>query len=150
MPYDASIALKKMEAVESNKEIDEIFKELWNELHHQGDVGLASYFSLPHLIRISKEKKLVDYNVFGLVAVIETERHDNNPKLPSEFEAEYLQTIREGVPDLVKLIIQNNWDATLSSTVMAALAAVKGHIEMAKAILKMEDSDLITEFLENY
>jgi hypothetical protein len=150
MPYDASVALKKLEAAESKEEIDEIFKELWNELHHQGDVGLASYFSLPHIIRISKEKKLVDYNVFGFIAVIETERHDNNPKLPPEFEEEYLQAIREGVPDLVKIIIQDSWDATLSSTVMAALAAIKGHIEMAKAILKMEDADIINEFLENY
>ena len=150
MPYDASIALKKLAAAESKKEIDEIFKELRNELHHQGDVGLASYFSLPHIIQISKEKKFADYNVFGLVTVIETERHNNNPKLPPEYETEYLKALREGVPDLVNMIIQDDWDTTLSSTVMAALAATKGHIEMAKAILKMEDADIVTEFLEDY
>lgn len=149
-PYDASIALKKLAEAENKKEADEIFKELWDELHHQGDVGLASYFSLPHIIQISKEKKFIDYNVFGLVAVIETERHTDNPIIPTEFETDYLQEIRTGIIDLAVTIIQDNWDATLASTVMAALAAVKGHTEMAKAISKMEDSSIVNEFLEKY
>ena len=150
MPYDASVALKKLAAAGNKKEADEIFKELWDELHHQGDVGLASYFSLPHIIQICKEKKLIDYNVFGLVAVIETERHDDNPELPVEYKEEYLREIRTGLVDLISIVIQDNWDAALTSTVTASLAAVKGQMEMAKAILKMDDPDTINEFLENY
>ncbi len=150
MPYDASVALIKFEAAEDKAEVYKIFKELWNELHHQGDVGLASYFSLPHILRISKEKRFVDFNVFGLVAVIETERHNGNPALPVEYEEQYSEEIKQGTINLINIIIQDNWDITLSSTAMAALAAVKGHIDMAKAILKMEDSDTIEEFLENY
>ena len=94
-PYDASLPLKRLEQAASTDEIKSVFTELWNELHHQGDVGLASYYSIPHLIRIAKEKKIYDYNAFGLVATIEIERHSNNPKLPSDFEEEYFYSIQK-------------------------------------------------------
>jgi hypothetical protein len=150
IPYDASIALKKLEQAATSEEIDLIFSELWNELHHQGDVGLASYYSVPHIIRIANEKKLFTYNVFGLVATIEIERHTDNPKLPKEFEEIYLSSIQKELPKLIKEIITDTWDTTLTATVFSALAVSKGNIQMAEAILKMEDDDLLKDFLENY
>src|SRR5258705_6535681 len=150
IPEDASIPLKKLEEATTSQEIGLIFFELWNELHHQGDVGLASYFSVPHIIRIAKEKKLYNWNVFGLVATIEIERHLNNPKLAKEFEQAYLHSIQEELPELIKQMMTDKRDAGLTSGVLSALAVSKGHIEMADAILKMEDQDLIKEFLENY
>jgi len=56
MPYDASVPLKRLEEATSTEEINSVFAELWSELHHQGDVGLVSYYSVPHLIRIAKEE----------------------------------------------------------------------------------------------
>jgi hypothetical protein len=150
IPYDASIPLRKLEQATTNEEVDSIFSELWDELHHQGEVGLASYFAVPHIIRIAKEKKLFDYNVFGFVATIEIERHGDNPKLPEEFEASYLHSIQKELPELVKQILNETWDAKLTTTVLAALAVSKGNIKMANAVLKMEDEDLVNEFLENY
>ena len=150
IPYDASIALKRLEQVTTKEEINSVFSELWDELHHQGDVGLASYFSVPHLIRIAKEKKLYDWNVFGLVAIIEIERHSDNPKLPKEFEQAYLKSIQQKLPDLIKQMVNDKWDAALTSAVLSALAVSKGHIELADAIFKMEDEDLVKEFLENH
>lgn len=148
--YDASIPLKRLEKAKSTEEIDSVFKELWNELHHQGDVGLASYFSVPHIIRIAKEKKLFDYNVFGLVATIEIERHRDNPKLPEEFEEAYLTSIQKELPELINQVTPDIWDTTLTATILSALAVSKGQIKMADAIMKMEDPDLLREFLENY
>jgi hypothetical protein len=150
MAYDASIALKKLEQASTTQEVDAVFSELWQELHHQGDVGLASYFSVPHIIRIAKEKKLLSFNVFGLVATIEIERHKDNPKLPKEFEAAYLHSLQLELPELIKLCLADKWDITLASTILSALAVSKGHIDMAEAISKMEDQDLIKEFLEKF
>jgi hypothetical protein len=150
MPYDASVPLRRLEQASTPDEIDAIFAELWNELHHQGDIGLASYFAVPHLIRIAKEKRLFNFNVFGLVATIEIERHKDNPPLPKEFEAEYLQSLKEGIPELVEVGLTKEWDLTLASTVLSSLAASKGHITMADAISKMEDKELINDFLENF
>ncbi len=148
--YDASVPLKRLEQATSNEEVNAVFSELWEELHHQGDVGLASYFSVPHLIRIAKEKKLYNWNVFGLVAVIEIERHKNNPKLPVEYEDSYLHSIQKELSGFIKEVINNNWDVTMTSAILSALAVSKGHIELATAILKMEDESLLKEFLENY
>ena len=47
MDYDASVPLRQLEQTTDKKYMD----ELWIELHHQGDVGLASYLSLPQLVR---------------------------------------------------------------------------------------------------
>ena len=148
--YDASIALRSLEQASTPKEIESIFAELWEELHHQGDVGLASYYAAPHLVRIAKEKRLFDFNVFGLVATIEIERHRDNPPLPMEIEREYLQAVSKGIPELVKMGIEKEWDLTLASTILSALAVSKGHIAMADAIGKMEDEGITNEFLENY
>ncbi len=150
MPYDASIPLKKLEEAESTEEINSVFVELLDELHHQGDVGLASYFSVPHIIRIAKVKKLCDYNVFALVALIEIERHKDNPVLPKEFEEAYLHSIQNEIPELIKQFSIEKWDLALTSAILSALAVSKGHIELADAILKMEDESLLKEFLENY
>lgn len=150
IPYDASIPLTQLETAATEEEIKAVFTELWNELHHQGDVGLASYFSVPHLIRIAKEKKLFDYNVPGLVTTIEIERHNDNPKLPGEFEEAYLFSIHNELPDLVSQMMKTGWDTTLTATALAALAVSKGHIQMADAILKLEDQSTLHEFLENY
>lgn len=148
--YDASVPLKRLEQATSPEEIDTIFAELWRELHHQGDVGLASYFSVPHILRIATEKEIFNFNVFGLVSTIEIERHKNNPLLPTEFEAEYLQSLRDSISALVKIGLHKPWDLTLAATVLTALAVSKGHLPMAHAISKMEDEQLTEEFLENY
>jgi hypothetical protein len=148
--YDASNALKLFEKANNSKQFEAVFKELWNELHHQGDVRVASYFSVPHIIRIAKDKKLCDFNVFALLATIEIERHYNSPALPDEFKDEYLNAIREGILDLIRTVIQEPWDTSLCSTVLACLAVSKGHIELAKASLLMEDETVLKEFLKNY
>ncbi|HEY0686085.1 MAG TPA: hypothetical protein VGD45_27325 [Steroidobacter sp.] len=45
--YDPSGALKLLESG-----VD-VWGELWDELHHQGDVDVASYAAVPHLVRIA-------------------------------------------------------------------------------------------------
>ena len=150
IPYDASIALNKLEVAVNKHEIDSVFSELWDELHHQGDVGSASYYSVPHLIRIAKEKKLHDFNAIGLVTTIEIERHSDNPNLPVELEEEYLQAIHNDLPELIKQMLNDTWDTTSTTVVLAALAVAKGQIKIADAILKMEDENILDEFLTNY
>ena len=52
--YDASIPLKRFEKTNDPIVISEIWNEFWNELHHQGDVGLASYWALPQIVVAGK------------------------------------------------------------------------------------------------
>jgi len=80
-PYDASITLRQLEQANSLEEVNKVYEELWNYLHPQGDVGIASYYAVPHMVRIAKEKGLIDCNVLGLVSIIKIQRHKKNPIL---------------------------------------------------------------------
>lgn len=147
--YDASAALRKLEQANSLEEVNKIYEELWNELHHQGDVGIASYYAVPHMIRIAKEKGLVDWNVLGLVSLIEIQRHKKNPAMPSVLYPAYSNSISE-LLELATLVLAQNWDSGTASTALAAIAVSKGHIKLANAIQNLDDEDVIDEFLENY
>jgi hypothetical protein len=150
IPYNVSVPLAKLELTNDSKEIDLIFAELWEELYHQGDVGMASYLSTPHILRIAIEKMLINFNVFALVASIEIARGKNNPQLAMEYENWYLTALRNDIPALVAIALTQPWDMTLSSAIFSALAVSKGHVELADATSKMEDLEIVNEFLENF
>lgn len=76
--YNAAPALKRMERGE------DVWSELWNELHHQGDLGEASYAAVPHLVRIAREASERRVDFYSLAATIESERtRQGNPPVPS-------------------------------------------------------------------
>jgi hypothetical protein len=149
-PYDASVLLIRLEKTDDPKMIDDIWKALWNELHHQGDVGIASYLALPQLARIGIKNDLFDWNLLGICAVIEQQRHlGNNPDLPIEFQDYY----KKGLADLKVFVIKNlNNDLDITTTVMAlsTIATCDGHIKIGKSIMEMADKDLLNEFLEQF
>jgi hypothetical protein len=149
IPYNASIPLTKLENAADATIIKSIINELWEELHHQGDVGIASYMSVPHLIRIAKKRELFDVNIIGLITVIEIQRHKNNPQLPNEYEDEYFTSLSE-LKDLALSGINKEWDLELASCTLSAIAASKGQIKLANAILLMDSEDMIDELLDGY
>ncbi|WP_299703207.1 hypothetical protein [uncultured Pontibacter sp.] len=148
-PYDASIALRRLESADSSEEIDDILAELWDELHHQGDVGLASYFAVPHLIRIARENGIVNSSILGLTAVIEVQRHRNNPQVPKEYYEDYLNSL-ESIPELIISAKSIEWDLEFTAAALSALAATKGQMKVAKAVLNFDDEDVLDEFLGSY
>src|SRR5580704_6120102 len=69
---------------------------LWEKLHHQGDVGEASYASVPHLVRIHRKRKVLDWNTYAMVAVIDLARdNEGNPAIPEWLIEDYYRAIRE-------------------------------------------------------
>jgi len=85
VPYDASVPLARLERGDA-----EVWEELWQELHHQGDVGDASYAAVPQLVRICGDLSGRDWNLYGLVSTIEVERHrKSNPPLPKWVRGDY-------------------------------------------------------------
>ncbi|MFN8607511.1 MAG: hypothetical protein U0931_08265 [Vulcanimicrobiota bacterium] len=109
-PYDAAAPLRRMEAGE------DVWEELWNELHHQGDVDTASYTAVPHLVRLAKKNR--DFNLYALVGVIEVERHrKTNPPIPDWLLADDQQAWR----DWTALALQDLTGPCDSSLVQPAL-----------------------------
>lgn len=148
--YDASVPLRQLEQSTNPEELQNIFDELWNELHHQGDVGVASYLALPQLVRICKAKKIFDFNLLGLCCVIEQQRHlGDNPTLPEEFTEYY----RKGLLDLKALVLANidkDLNESVYTVALATLATCSGRTKLGKAIMELEDKDIMDEFLEQF
>ena len=149
-PYDVSIPLKKFEKSGDPELINKIWKELWEELHHQGDVGLASYLALPQIVRICISKKIFDINLLGLCSIIEQQRYsENNPNLPEEFSNYYF----DGLKSFKHFIIENLNNSIEDSTfilALSSLAVCNGNIKIGKALMLLEEKSIMDEFLEQH
>jgi hypothetical protein len=93
LPFDPRPFLLKFEA--GNDTADD-WHEFWGEVHHQGDVGEASYAAVPHLVRIYRQRRQINWNVYAMVATIELVRaKDKNPDVPNWLAESYFSAIRE-------------------------------------------------------
>jgi hypothetical protein len=143
VPYDPSDALRRLESGE------DVWNELWQELHHQGDVGEASYATVPHLVRIAKSLPHRDWNFYGLISTIEVERHrKSNPPLPSWLAQAYVEAMR----DLLELAfsdLRSVEDRVTIRSLLGAIALAKGDLKLGALISHSDDSE-INEVLEQY
>jgi hypothetical protein len=95
LPYDASLALKLLEI--SQEPDSKIWNTLFENLYHQGDVGIASYAVIPQLLRIYKTHGWIDFYLPSLASAIEEARtRENNPEVPDWLSYDYFQAL-EGI-----------------------------------------------------
>src|SRR4051812_25566368 len=91
VPYDPRPALARL-----LDDDDGVWDEFWQELHHQGDVGEASYATVPHLVAIHRERDVPDWQMYAIIGTIEQCRTaGRNPPLPEWLEASYWAAWRE-------------------------------------------------------
>ena len=91
-PFDPRPCLRK---IENQQDAVATWRELWEELHHQGDVGDASYAAVPELVRIHRTKN-ADWNLYAMVAIIELARTESkNPEVPDWMREDYFGSIQE-------------------------------------------------------
>jgi hypothetical protein len=98
-----------------------VWEELWTELHHQGDVGDASYAAVPHLVRIHRTHGRIDWNTYALVATIELARDSrSNPAMPEWLADGYGRALEE----LAGLALEQLKDAKDPESVRSMLAII--------------------------
>lgn len=132
VPYDASVALRLLFAGGSSPAL---WHELWDELHHQGDMDTAAYAAVPWLLEFARRSPTLDWNVFGLVACIELERPaKRNPAVPSELRGAYFQAL-ESVPALLAEHPERVWDPSLTPCAVACVALARGQRQFARVYL---------------
>jgi len=136
VPYDASLALKAMESGCL------VWKELWNELHHQGDVDTASYAAIPQLVRIATSASVRDWNFYGLVSMIEIERHrKRNPEVPDwllpDYESAWHQLLPIALSDL-----KCQLDNITIQTILSVIAISKGNMKLGAFLADLDSSEL--------
>lgn len=118
MPYDPRPALQLLQ---TQGGAETTWDPLWNELHHQGDVDVASYAAVTALAHIQQERRDLGWNVYALVATIETERHrKSNPPVPTWLAPLY----RDAWTTLRESALHELRDATEPVLVRSALAVV--------------------------
>lgn len=133
-PYDARPALGRLVAGETD-----VWNELWEELHHQGDVGEASYAAIPQLVGWHIANPAGDWNIYAFAATIEQARRSgDNPPLPTwlrdDYEAAWRDLQAKALSDL-----QAAEDDELVSGIFAVLALAKGKAELARMAMLTED-----------
>jgi len=139
-PYDPRPALAKLQ---SGRDSLAVWDELWNKLHHQGDVDLASYAALPHLVHIYKEHPSKDYNPYAIVARIELLRKEGkNPDVPSWLADGYFDSIQELATLGLRELTQSS-DPELVPAILSILALAKGLRTYARFLLDNSEEELL-------
>jgi hypothetical protein len=128
---------------------NDVWEELWNELHHQGDIGDASYAAVPQLVRIAGAAGARDWNFYGLLAIIEVERHrkGNSPVpawLQSSYDEAWVLASHVAVADL-----SSSTDSLTIRAILGVLALAKGELKLG-ALLSGLDSSELDEWLEEH
>jgi hypothetical protein len=143
VPFDPRPQLSKLAA---NHDTKAAWHALWEGLHHQGDVGEASYAAVPHLVQIYRQRGVVEWNTYAIVAVIELARDSGkNPEVPEWLKEDYLQAIRvlaeAGAAELLKA--KNSEDIQAILSILAIAAGARMHAKFlinysAEELLEME------------
>lgn len=116
-----------LEKLQSSDLSDNDWNILWDDLHHQGDVGEASYAVVPYLAEYARSAPVIAWHAFGFPAVVELERFShNNPAVPDEILSAYETAITE-LPRIALDRGQGHWGENCFEPVMACLALSLGH-----------------------
>lgn len=140
MPFDPRPLLKRLE---TDSDTTDVWHELWDELHHQGDVGDASFATVPFLVKCYRERGVLDSNTYAIVAIIELARKEGkNPDVPRWIADDYFQAIRIlaeiGATEVLKAEAAEDVCAILS-----VIAIEKGLRAHGKFLVNYSEEELI-------
>lgn len=134
--YDPRPALAKLPTADPAA----AWAELWQELHHQGDVGDASYAAIPALVERYADVATLDWNLYALAAVIELARRGgDNPAIPDWLIPSYRSAWSE-LERRAQAELPAATDPVLIDSIIAVLAVAKGRSALA-AMALMDESE---------
>jgi hypothetical protein len=139
LPYDPRLAV---EALRSPSQRERAWEELWSELHHQGDVGEASYVAVPLLVQVRSSCPDLGWQFYSLCATVETERNrKKNPPLPlwlvQEYEESWKMILSFALSDL-----RTSTDPLLVRAALSAVALAKGEAKLGAMIGFLDESEI--------
>ncbi|HEY5884074.1 MAG TPA: hypothetical protein VIT88_05270 [Pyrinomonadaceae bacterium] len=137
--YDPRPAVANLVA---NNDAKTVWAELWNELHHQGDIGDASFAAVILLVDALGSRPAHDWNLFALAATIEIERHrKTNPPIPQWLFADYKSAWRQLVEMALKSL-RSSADEELVQFTLAVVALGHNAVKLGALINYVDDSEL--------
>lgn len=121
-PYDPRPTIDAL----SNGDGGESYDELWERLHHQGDLGTAAYAAVPELVRLVQAAALPDWRAYGLIATIEECRTtEGNPPVPSWLLEAYTAAVADVFEPAIRHLGLTDADLEVR-TLIATIAHSKG------------------------
>ena len=140
MPFDPRPLIKRLE---TEVDTSQVWRELWDELHHQGDVGEASYAAVPLLVESYRKRRGPEWSTYVLVAIIELAREEgNNPEVPEWIADDYFRAI----PSLAEIGISelpSTEDTYKIRAILSVIAISKGLRTHGKFLLNYSDEELM-------
>jgi hypothetical protein len=120
---------------------------LWSSLAHQGDVYSASFAAVPHVIRLLETSPLTaGAEYFHFPAWIEICRKKKMIHIPEDIAPAYFDALSK-LPSLVAAASAREWDAEFLQSALCAIAAAKGHADVAEAVQEVTP-EIAKEFME--
>ena len=144
-PYDPRASLR---ALEEDRDPSAAWEEFWEELHHQGDVGDASYASVIALVDIQKRKRSLGWQFYALASTIEIARHrKTNPIVPEwlsfAYRASWVELLTLALDEL-----RTAHEEILVQATLAVVALAKGQLKLGAFLEHLDRADL-DELLED-
>jgi hypothetical protein len=132
-----------LQRLESAGDIQGAWHELWEELYHQGDVGVGSFVALPHLVRIHRLRGTADWNTYALAATIELARGKNgNPDVPDWAREAYDRALH----DLARIglgELPGAGDQETVRSILGMLAIVHGARTYGRILVEFTEEELM-------
>jgi hypothetical protein len=127
---------------------DSFWEVVWDELHHQGDVGEASYALVPYLVDYQSRHRDLDEQLFHFCVIVDLAQAENgNPAIPPEIELSYAMAMRR-LPVIGVEKLRRGCNEYVVMGVAAATALAAGHRVLARAYIDLGREEAL-EFLRN-
>jgi len=111
---------------------------LWERLHHQGELGSASFAAVPDLVDLLGALDQPDWNVYALVATIEEVRSLKGEMLPVALASAYSTAWTSVLPFALRDLAGASEDKLVLSLI-AVIAHAKGQHTLGALALCTED-----------
>ena len=122
--------------------VEDAWSDLWNGLHHQGDVDTAAYAATPHLVRIHRRRDVPDWNTYAILGTIERERHvPRNPAIPDWLASGYQRAWQE-IIELALRDLARSEDPRLVRAALGVVAMARGLRRIAEVFLDFTEDEL--------
>jgi hypothetical protein len=139
--------LRQLESLPSSENDKEPWFSIWSSLAHQGDVYSASFAAVPHVVAcLAKAPTKADFTFFQFPAWVEVCRQRRNVPIPQDLATAYWEAMAK-LPQLVASAANREWDESLLSCALAAVAASKGFGAVAEAVFEI-NSEVAEDFLK--
>jgi len=140
VPFDPRPLFSRLESAPDDAAV---WVELWDELHHQGDVGDVSYAAIPHLVDVYRRRGQIGWNTYAIVAIIELARKEGtNPAVPEWLSQDYLSAIQELASIGTREILIAN-DPETARAILSVIAIAKDLRVHAKLLLKYSGDEIL-------